>query len=131
MNQQMNKFLFLALTAFGISSCSMTGTNLQTDDLIGEWQIVKATRDGAETETLSGLFFHFLDKEEVITNLSGIGSTAMMYSRTGNKLIFDGDEKMAIEVLSMNGDTMHMVTFIKDMEFKMWLVSEKSEPIKE
>jgi len=125
MNQRMNKFLFLALTTLVISSCSMISSNLETNDLIGEWQIVKATRDGAETETLSGLFFHFLDEEEVITNLSGTGITPMIYSRSGNKLIFDGDEKMSIEVLSMNGDTMHMVTFIKDMEFKMWLVSEE------
>jgi len=122
----MKNLLYLAVSIFIFQSCGMTDHTFNNEDLVGEWTLVKATRDGVETETLSGLFFNFLNDTEVVTNFSGIDEEQISYSRSGNKLIFDGNENIAVKVIAIAQDSLTISTTIKEMEFKMWLVTGKN-----
>lgn len=69
--------LFIGLLSF--SSCTNNDTsqekakvlNVTKQDIIGEWEIVEATRNGEATDAMNGAFLRFESSGQVFSNLTG------------------------------------------------------------
>lgn len=109
-------FLFIC---FLLNACESDTTTLEDEKLLGNWELAKATRDGVETETLSGLFLHF-DENSVKTNLSGVDTADLSYVIDGSKLILDQSEDMQLDVVSIDKDSLIVQLDIKEIDFRLW-----------
>lgn len=109
-------FLFIC---FMLNACGSEEEVLEDEKLLGNWELAKATRDGIETETLSGLFLHFNDAS-VKTNLRGADAEELPYSIDGSKVILNQSEDMQLDIVSINKDSLIIQLDIKEIDFRLW-----------
>lgn len=114
-----SRLLGLLFICFMLNACGSDEKALEDEKLLGNWELAKATRDGMETETLSGLFLHFNDTS-VKTNLRGVDAEELPYSIDGSKVILNQSEDMQLEIVSVDKDSLIIQLDIKEIDFRLW-----------
>jgi len=109
-------FLF---SSFCILSCS--DDDIQEVDLLGEWEIASAFRNGKQTESMRGLFFYFMKDGQLATNMTGSEEVyqfdidGSFITQRNGKL----DADYTVELLTQ--DSLVLLTTLRSKEFRMIL----------
>jgi hypothetical protein len=114
-----SRIISFSIFCFMLGACGTANEPVSDDELIGNWELSKATRNGVETETLSGLFLHF-NENSVKTNLSGIDTADLPYAINGSKVILNQSKDMQLDVVSVDADSLIIHLDIKEIDFKLW-----------
>lgn len=114
-----SRILSLLFICFMLNACGSDTGALEDEKLVGNWELAKATRDGMETETLSGLFLHFNDTS-VKTNLRGAETEELPYSIDGSRVIINQSEDMQLDIVSIDKDSLIIQLDIKEIDFRLW-----------
>lgn len=121
-NTMQIKWLYGCLTilfALHLFSCAGEDKSLKVDDLDGDWTLVMATRDGQETGTLDDLFIDF-DGANLLLRTNLFGETdEYAFNLKNNKIILD-DNKLEIEVYSLDDGILEIGLNINNTPFKLW-----------
>lgn len=114
-----SRVLGLFFICFLLNACNEDNETISDNELLGNWELDKATRDGMETETLSGLFLYF-NENSVKTNLSGVDTADLPYAINGSKVILNQSEDMQLDVVSVDKDSLIIQLDIKEIDFRLW-----------
>ncbi len=113
--------LFLVVT---VCSC-INDNNIQEADLLGQWEIASAFRNGQATESMTGLYFHFKEDGKLLTNMTGMEESyefeiddQIILQRNGS---LDADYAVSL----MTTDSLILTTSLRSKEFKMILSKQK------
>ncbi len=100
-----NKFLpiiMLLSMTFVLPSCfpdSAASKGLTAEDLVGEWKVKSATRDGKKTTLLDGFYFNFTDATSLMTNFGMDGQEKSYNCKLENgKLKCSGNGTLQLDV---------------------------------
>ncbi len=103
----------------GLSSCGAEKNTAEYPQLLsGDWSLLRAERDGVETETLFGLFMRF-EGDMVQSNVQG-ETMEYDYELAGSSLHFSGEGHLDFEIRNLNLDTLVLDTKISDASFTLW-----------
>ena len=93
-------------------------TKVDNSLLSGNWEIVKAVRNGKETKTLNGAFFNFTDDGKVMEyNL--LGQTQKDSIIVNNVTISQiTGEKVEYKILSLSDTSLNLKTELRGTEFE-------------
>ena len=109
--------LIAILTACNNDSKSEVDTNL----LLGKWEVNQATRDGKETSTLDQLYFAFSEDGSMETNMPTL-DRASTYELSGSEIQQNGNGvENNYTVESLSDDELILITTIRNTEFRMIL----------
>ncbi|MEL6718864.1 MAG: lipocalin family protein [Bacteroidota bacterium] len=96
-------------------------TEVDTNQLLGKWEVNEATRDGKETSTLDQLYFTFSEDGNMETNMPTLDRVST-YALKGSEIQQRGsgiENDYIIE--SLSDDKLILVTNIRNTEFRMIL----------
>lgn len=97
-----------------------------TQDIIGNWEIIAAKRNGKITSTLKGGYFAFTDNSRMATNILG-EDQEFEYQLEGATLQQISDEKTSYTITNLSNDTMQIKS--KIMNFNFEFVAVKSDDL--
>lgn len=116
--------IVLLLSSITISSC-WPDNDIQTTDLLGQWEIASAFRDGEATETMTGLYFHFEEAGKLLTNMTGM-EESYLFELDGNAISQrNGSLDADYSIERLTADSLVMSTTLRSKEFKMVLSKKK------
>ncbi len=95
----------------------------EKSDLIDNWVVVGATRDGRATETLNGAYFKFSD-DVLETNFMGEEMRNNYVLKNHNILI--GKERRQYQIEYIDPDSLHLSVEIKGYPFHFFLHKESN-----
>ncbi|MEM8525224.1 MAG: lipocalin family protein [Bacteroidota bacterium] len=118
----MKKGLFLLTLIAIITACdSDPKTEVDTNQLLGKWEVNAATRNGDKTSTLDQLYFTFAENGDMETNMPTL-DRASTYELKGSTVQQRGngvENDYTIE--SLSDSELILVTTIRNTEFRMVL----------
>ncbi len=106
---------FAGLMSLG---CEEESTFQQTD-LLGEWEVVDASRNRKSTQTLNGAFFKF-DEKNYQTNFMG-QEQSYSYSFSKNEILQSGGENSTFKINYLLGDSLEISSTIRNIPFVFFL----------
>jgi hypothetical protein len=129
----MKKSLFVICLSVLFVSCKNDETILSNPDLDGKWDFVKAIRNGKETKTLSSGYFEFDESTNMIESNIFQVPEDKVYSIEDNTIKIKGQESYDLNIVRLEGDTMHLKGNIWKFKMEFLLVRRDSTnlPIEE
>lgn len=113
--------LFLALGASLITCKNEPVETIDSQKIIGKWQISSATRNGDATKTLDNLYFSFFEDGKMETNLPTISGSSN-YTLDGSTIEQRKDKQEVNYTIESVGDsTLVLNTKIRDFDFRLVL----------
>lgn len=113
--------VFLTLIAI-ITACNNDSkSEVDTNLLLGKWEVKQATRDGKETSTLDQLYFTFSEDGSMETNMPTLDRVST-YELSGSAIQQNGngvENNYTIE--SLSDAELILITTIRNTEFRMIL----------
>jgi hypothetical protein len=127
------KNLFLSVTALILCSCQNNGEApaVDTQQLTGRWELVKAWRNHRPTETLTDTYYEFLENGTMKTNLTfNSGNGAYPFVVSGSKIIQKSKPDEVVFKVEEFSDTLLTLSMVlKKYPFK--IVLRKVEKVSE
>lgn len=122
----MNKLLLL-LSMFCLTfiACK-TETPVTANDIIGNWEIIAAKRNGKITSTLKGGYFKFDAHNKMGTNILG-ADQEFEYQLNGNTISQIGGEETSYRISNISNDTIQINS--KIMNFSFEFVAVKNDAL--
>jgi hypothetical protein len=128
----MTRILFLGLVVFlGLQACQndTAEANVQNleEQLVGNWEIVEAIRNGQPTSTLNTLYMQFSKDGRLVSNLGGAREEAtyelkgQTISQQGNRLSVD------YTVESVNDSILVLKMTMRDTPFRFTFKRQSTE----
>ncbi|HMQ48201.1 MAG TPA: hypothetical protein PKA00_12475 [Saprospiraceae bacterium] len=117
----MNKTYFLLLLGvLCFTYCKNEQANA-AEQIVGQWSLQEATRDGEPTSLLSELYFHFTSDGQMETNLP-VAPGKATYLLEGKKIMQKG-ENGAVEytIQSISDSVLILAIELKDTPFRFLL----------
>ena len=106
-----------------VAACSEPKPEIESENLVGDWTLVKAERDSKETATLVGLKFQFKKDDFIKLNLPHPNldsETDYKYEIQDNKIsILNAD--LSFDLIELTEDQLVMKTILEENEFTFWL----------
>jgi len=119
---KMKKSLVLLTLITIIAACNNDPkSDIDTNQLLGKWEVKAATRDGTATSTLDQLYFTFSEDGDMATNMPTL-DRASTYTLKGSEIQQRGngvENDYTIE--SLSDAELILITIIRDSEFRMIL----------
>ncbi len=113
--------LFCALATFSALFCACVQPNSDievTPQMIsGTWILDSASRDGAPTESLDGLFYTF-EETKVVSNITGDTSESNFEIQKG-KIVHLNDDSMVYEIETLNDSILKVSSNIRNIPFEL------------
>ncbi len=94
---------------------------MSQSDILGRWEIEKATRNNRPTESLDRAFFEFKNTGSMLTNLLG-EEQELGYRLTGNTILQEGSQELKYIVESISKDKMTLTLAMSGFNFRFQLV---------
>lgn len=114
------------LSCFGLillMSCEPELKQLDSDLLIGNWEMVYAERDGRRTRMLNGAYMSFRDSSTLESNI--LGDTILYaYGVVGNQITQTGATDMIYDIRNLSKDTLILNTQIRNSKFIFHLLKQ-------
>lgn len=119
------KFLLTTLILFSCTVCFFTSCGddnaITTADLTGRWDIQEATRDGAPTSTMEGMYFIFAEDGQLLTNMTG-AEEVYSYELDDNTIFQrDGAIEADYAIESLLEEELILTTTLRKKQFRMIL----------
>jgi len=122
----MNKLLLLlGFFCLTFIACK-TDTVFSEQDIIGNWEIIAAKRNGKITSTLKGGYFKFFENNRMGTNILG-EDQEFDYLINGSSINQIGGEETSYRIENISNDTIQIIS--KIMNFKFEFVAVKKEEL--
>jgi hypothetical protein len=119
---------FVLLLLFGliaIESCK-SDAGMNAEDLIGEWTVVNARRNGKITELVNGATFVFDDKGYMSTDITGSKDNGA-YTFEEPILTYHGDSEVLYNLNKLTRDSMRLAVDLQGLNFVLDLVKQQSK----
>lgn len=122
-----NYTLILLIGTLFILGCNQEAKKMATD-IQGKWALDSATRSGKPTNTLSGVYIHFLDDKNLESNLPYSKTVTGKY--TFAYIIDDGAVKcpeapeFAMKIKSLEENTLVLLDTLYNFPFEFTFVKE-------
>ncbi len=119
---------FVLLLSFGliaIGSCT-TDNAMNPEDLIGEWIVVDAQRNGRITELVNGATFVFDSKGSMTTDITGSKDKGA-YTFEEPILTYQGKSEVLYNLNKLTRDSMRMAVDLQGLNFVLDLVKQQSK----
>ncbi|MEL7118950.1 MAG: hypothetical protein AAFO07_05900 [Bacteroidota bacterium] len=112
----------LTVLLFLLSYCdNSTPSEVESNELIGRWDIIEATRNGRPTESLAELYFEFLADGSMRTNLVGADEVAT-FTVNGDE-IQQRESRMDVnyEIEQLSDSLLTLTTELRNHDFRFRL----------
>lgn len=106
--------------AIALSGCEET-TETNRKAILGDWEIVKGTRNEKETESLAGTTFHFGDDGKMATNLPIGIETPTDYEVEKNTISQIGRQTVKYTIKTFTDTTLTLGLEMRGIAFEMLL----------
>jgi len=124
MLKSFNPFIIVLLSASAALIFSCSANKITYDDLLGEWNSVKASRNGKTTQTLENVFFIFKEGNKMTTNLFGEEEIFEVDFKEP-EIIVKSSRIGSIFVKSVETDTLYISSKINEFRFDFELVQKR------
>ena len=122
----MKKFI-LPILIICLLSCKDDGPQVDQIDLNGQWNFIKATRNGKETKTLESGFFIFDNNSNTLKSNIFQGDKSKQYEFKNGIIDIGGENPMQFQIAYLHQDT--MVLTGKMWKFNMEFLLLKQDTI--
>ena len=113
--------LIAAVFLFIVAECgSEPKAEIETDKLVGRWEIELATRNGKPTGTLDQLFFVFSEDGNMETNLPTLEGESP-YELEGNIIQQQGSTDITYTIEALNEGRLVLTTELQNFTFRFLL----------
>ncbi len=112
---------YLLIILLFLSACKNDTGNV-AEKVIGQWEILEATRNNRPTESLSELYFEFTADGKLLTNIAGIPET-LTYEIKKDKIYQKGSSlgEIYYNIESIEDNTMIISTELRSFSFRFSL----------
>jgi hypothetical protein len=117
--------LVLSVVAFAIGSCA-TDAAVHEEDLLGEWKVVFALRNGKTTELVNGATFAFDDKGNMNTDFPSVNDSGP-FTLEEPLLIHHGKSEVLYTLNNLTSDSMQLAFDLQGLNFVLDLVRQPSK----
>ncbi len=124
------KNIFLGILGMIIlySSCSPDSKALEVKDVVGDWQLKEAFRDGKKTGTLKDVYFNFKQGNAVHTNFNAeMEELETTYELKDGQLTIAGSHPLKINAERTLENELVLKTGIANAKFKLVMEPAKEE----
>lgn len=102
-----------------VAACN-PDAGMQTENLLGRWELRKALRNQKQTGNLDGTYFSFKENGTMETNLTGMDETADFEIKK-NQILQKGVQPLTYQVKSFNDSSLVLATTMRGIEFELEL----------
>lgn len=106
---------FMISAMFLLNSCKSSDKEVEMDEIEGYWVMIKAERNGNETETLENAFFD-INSQILSHNLNG-DTIRASYKIDGRDLVIEDDLIERIQIQRLMSDTLEAQLKISKYNF--------------
>ncbi|MEM6967272.1 MAG: hypothetical protein AAF573_21090, partial [Bacteroidota bacterium] len=100
----------------------------EPQQLLGKWNLTKATRDRVKTSRLDGAFFEFLDNNIFKTNILGTEEAGTYQVDDATKTITTETKKqLEYKVSKLDTGTLIVRLEINNANYRIWMEKERDE----
>lgn len=103
----------IGLLAFG--SC-ISDSGVHEEDLVGDWTVVSAQKNGRKTELVIGASFDFSNEGQLKTNITGVDDIGL-YSLEETLLMHHGISDVAYTLNKLTADSMQLTVELEGLNF--------------
>ena len=114
------RYFMIMLACFGLLCCASEEDGKISYQLDGRWTLEKAERNGKETQTLKGAFFHFRPEEQLTTNIMG-SEVRSDYVLKDDEILQKEPREIKYVIKQYKDSTMTLQTELRDTEFQFLL----------
>ncbi|NJL74993.1 MAG: hypothetical protein HC892_08135 [Saprospiraceae bacterium] len=115
----------LLLLGYLVACTSEQKTDINTENLVGRWQLKQAFRNEQPIETMSDLYFSFTTEGNMETNMP-TGEGAATYSVSGDKIEQRNDQsQLEYRIEELTETTLILNTQVENFRFRFAM--EKTE----
>ena len=107
-----------------ISSCKVDSGVIESD-LIGEWEVVAAKRNGSVSETLNGATISFQNKGVMTTDIPFVNSGT--YTLVEKDIFFKGESELTFNITTVTPDSLGLNVILKGLNFSLDLLRHSNE----
>lgn len=107
------------LASLSMSCGESNSSSADNVDLTGEWRLEYAERNGAPTETLTGLFLHFTDEDSLTTNFTGVDTVTTGYELNDKELKVLDTQSYQFGVNEISENSMILEINVRDIIFEL------------
>lgn len=118
--------LILSVVLFTVGSC-IADVGIHEEDLVGEWEVVGAQRNGKMTELVNGANFVFDDKGNLKTDITGFDDSGS-FTLEEPILTHHGKSEVLYTLNKLTQDSMQLAVDLQGLNFVLDLV--RQQPIK-
>ncbi len=113
-----------------VAACN-TDAVIQTEYLLGRWELRKALRNQKQTGNLDGTYFSFKENGTVETNLTGMDETSD-FELKKKEILQKSAQPLVYQVKSFSDSALVLVTTMRGIEFELELVrAPEPAPVQE
>lgn len=119
------RIIFLACLVIVTLFISCENDSTATTEISGLYNIVKAERNGKETQTLKDGVFDFSSENILKTNIFGQELSLNYVEKKGGKINVSGLQEFTLIRMPNMGDTLVYRTKIRKMRMKFYMVKQE------
>jgi hypothetical protein len=90
---------------------------IEQADLVGRWDVTKASRNGSPSEAMEGLFFEFFGDGKMLTNMSGVDMSATYKLKDKLLLQREGEMDVDYQIEKLSDSTLILNTHLRNFDF--------------
>lgn len=95
---------------------------VEVNDLVGQWKLSGAERNGSLTNSLDGIYFNFTQTDSLYTNFNpAVTDRAYTYIVSGKTIEANGPHQQAFTIDTLNDQQLILQTKLAGANFKLML----------
>lgn len=98
------------------------------NELIGEWELSGAERNGTLTNSLEGIYFNFTSINSLQTNFNpAVSDRTYTYQVNGNAIKTTGTDNQSFLIEALDSNQVVLTTTLRGADFKLMLAPKAEE----